>query len=351
MMIKSQSSKDMACQLRTESGYVVLAVLVLLVGAGSVWLSASSGSVVSAAIGFATVKERQGLVDARQSLLSYAALYASLYGPSGAGPGHLPCPDTDGFNLDHTSFVSGSDQTRDGANPPCASLIESSGLLPRHTVLPGYRYLFHAEPWQRYRYTVSGSFVNNPLNRLVNLEHLTDRQQNTLAVLSLLSSNEQLAASSPITAKALLRAVSAAVADWVMLKSLSYNRSACSQHAVASQAQASQESNASNCRVNASQTPDCAFDDVLLLIIDSPFAPSDDCILDILDSISIEGIPARRHWFVRNRWFESIVISSDDACVSDDKHDSQCLLVYLKQGGLSVLADSVKIVMRWSAEL
>lgn len=334
-----------------DSGYIVLATLVLLIGAGSVWLSVSSGFIASTTSRYATVSEQQGLVDARQSLLSYAALYASLYGPSGAGPGHLPCPDTDGFNLDSPFFLQGSDQSKDGANPPCAALSESAGLLPRHTVLPGYRYLFHAEPWQKYQYVVSGDVINNPLNRLVNLESLADHQNNALAILSLKASDDERVATTPVTAKALTRAVSAAVADWVVSRSRAFASRLCLQTVDAQQSDQPVASGNDVCIQVSADVQLCPYDTLLLLLVDTPFKTPEGCLVDNVDSLSIEGTAAWRHWFVRNSWFESIVISGEGDCIWSDVVDSGCELHFRSPGKLSELAESKRIALQWSARI
>jgi len=105
------------------------------------------------------------LSDSRQQLLAYSASYLESYKPTGAGPGHLPCPD-----LDNTPDVY---QVRlglrgDGPNPPCGKYPIVVGKLPRHISHGRSRYAFHLEDKHATWYAVDTRFINNPVNRVVN---------------------------------------------------------------------------------------------------------------------------------------------------------------------------------------
>jgi len=91
----------------------------------------------------------QQLKRERRRLIAYSVDYANLYGAGGAGPGHLPCPDTD------------SDANRPGPNPPCSESV-SRGRLPDGVLRPNGRITF-AETFQsRSTYQVASAVVNNP---------------------------------------------------------------------------------------------------------------------------------------------------------------------------------------------
>lgn len=138
--------------------------------------------------------ERDAMVlnKAKTALLAYAVTYADNYNPSGAGPGHLPCPDLDPPD--------DNNPRNDGPNPPCSRVQRQAGRVPRlttatrdhlprtheavsadapdafnnfrhlddnrHKVLEFYPLRTHLDqqPW----YQVADGFINNPLNRQVN---------------------------------------------------------------------------------------------------------------------------------------------------------------------------------------
>ena len=96
---------------------------------------------------------------ARDELLALAVSYADHYGPSGAGPGHLPCPNT---------RVPDGRRENESPSPPCGGLPVVLGRLPRQagssagsrvTVYQRGSYDHQDALW----YAVSGAFVNNPM--------------------------------------------------------------------------------------------------------------------------------------------------------------------------------------------
>ena len=151
---------------------LALALATGLVGSASWWLVGLPGGSPLDGDG-----SRARLSAARRALVAHATAYPDLYGPGGAGPGHLVCPDTDtpldvaatrrpGRSLAGT----GNDAFRtDGPDPPCGGGALAIGRLPRHVSLPGGRRAFHVEDGQRFVYAVSTGYVNNPIGRVVNL--------------------------------------------------------------------------------------------------------------------------------------------------------------------------------------
>ena len=335
---------------RTHDGFVLLMMLIMILGAGSSWLGVSlysrQGSLSPDRL---SERDAQHLIDARQSLLSYATLYPWLYGPSGAGPAHLPCPDTDGYREHGVLAESGMTQRRDGSNPPCASVLSSDGHLPRHTVLPGSRYLFHAEPWQRFVYRVAGNVVNNPINRIVNLQLLSNSEQSTLARISLHSSiDASVVGEVVIKGTALRDSTAASVAAWVKARVATSSGSSCTSPADDGVLPDSVEANASAdiCGDQQSRLSECNADRLFIYLLDKPFQYSQNgCLADNLHLNTMEGVLATRHWFVRNLWHEWVDISYGPGCnpsvlsgalpstqpraLSGDLADSACELRYL----------------------
>ena len=289
--------------VKRKNGYVLLTMLLLMLSASAGWVSLSVRQPGSSRTGLPLI-DAQRLADARQSMLSYAALYPYLYGPAGAGPGHLPCPDTDGYTQTSVAMEPGYLQRRDGANPPCASMDETDGYLPRHTVLPSIRYLFHAEPWQRFKYRVSEQLINNPVNRIVNLDTLDRAGHRALAFISLSSSDDSsILGQVAISGKSLRFAMASSVAAWVS------TRAAQTSHVV---------------------TPlRCESDRLLTIIYDTPLQfPTSGCLADSPELNRIEGVPAARHWFFRNRWHEWVNVVDEQDCKVIALSTTDCRLVY-----------------------
>ncbi|MEQ8956077.1 MAG: hypothetical protein RL120_18260, partial [Gammaproteobacteria bacterium] len=71
---------------------LLLAALLFLVGAG-VYITVMNNNVVTQRRGTDTVA---ALRAAREALIAFATLHGDYYGATGAGPGHLVCPDTNG---------------------------------------------------------------------------------------------------------------------------------------------------------------------------------------------------------------------------------------------------------------
>ena len=137
-----------------ETGFVALALLVLLLaGTTAVTLVGPSPGATPSRPERALAEIRR-LTTARDALLAYAATYPHRYGPTGAGPGHLPCPDTDAtFRLA-------------GPNPPCGGAAAATGRLPAHvTVGPSRIGLDVAAGGPPIRYRLDARFANNPARR------------------------------------------------------------------------------------------------------------------------------------------------------------------------------------------
>jgi hypothetical protein len=152
----------------TQRGYMLIVLMLSMLGISAALLG---GAPIFWHLGDAQHK-REVLGNAKTALLSYAVNYIDLYGPRGAGLGHLPCPDTDindtSANKSNQPASVDASWRYDGPNPPCGNGVVANGRLPRHlTALTG-RYSFHQQPAQQLLYSVSTRYINNPSNRIVN---------------------------------------------------------------------------------------------------------------------------------------------------------------------------------------
>lgn len=102
-------------QIRKQRGVVLLALFAILFIAGA-------GVLISVLDSNAVTQRRNnntasGMRDAKEALIAYATLYGEYYSATNAGPGYLPCPDSNNDGLEDN---------------PCVSL----GRLPQSIVLP-----------------------------------------------------------------------------------------------------------------------------------------------------------------------------------------------------------------------
>lgn len=294
-----------------QKGSVLVFLMILLTGISALWVS-SLGSVRLMSGGADSIVSQDGvlLFDARQSLLSYSALYPFLYGPRGAGPGHLPCPDTDGNQ--NPAIVS---VVLDGPNPPCGSNPVARGRLPRHILLSEQRYLFHNESVQRATYHVASAFINNPTNRIMNSGVPDRTDDGALKVAARLATSgsdvDTPSGAVPVFQKTMMQGIKPAVAAWLIDKASGRTGEPCGEY--------------QPCALIPRTDPECIHNEVLSLIVDT--AVSDErCLEDKLDEMTIDGVPALRHWFVRNQWLDWIHVTVSAECM---EHPVQpCALVY-----------------------
>ncbi|ASJ76236.1 hypothetical protein [Granulosicoccus antarcticus] len=294
-----------------QSGFAILLMVFVLLGVGLTGLGQVSG--LHRVSGSAFTTDQYALQAARQSLLSYAALYPFHYGARGAGPGHLPCPDTD--------FVRGApweqSSGRDGPNPPCGSGSVANGQLPRHVNLGAHRYLFHIEPFQRLEYSVSSGVINNPVNRIVN-DQIIRGEPTASPFLAWVRQppveqgpSKKAFSKIAITRRSLLPGVKRSVSAWFVWQ--------VNHHA------------ANVCLPLPSPSEWAQGLDPLSLIAtretvvtnqpasESVSEESEPCLERLPPDSSeegweLEGVPLDSHWFVRNRWYERIVISASEPC-------------------------------------
>lgn len=352
-------------RVQQQEGYALLVLVVFLLSIGGGFLSYMPSLSVATPAGFQFSKKNQhAVIAARQSLLSYAALYPYLYGPTGSGPGHLPCPDTDTQDGSARSPVVGV--RRDGPNPPCSNPFFSMGKLPRHTVLPGNRYLFHAEPYQRFDYVVSGSFINNPINRILNLSNLNQFGSQPVSMLSVVAADgTRTEARVSISSHALAVSVAPAVSLWLTQRVNALVERYCGpphspEGVTASQPLAIQDETV-NCR-NLFDEPleSCPVDRLLVLLLDQPLVQEgESCLTNGLAEYTLEGVPANRHWFLRNQWHLSVSVESTDDCSQLFILVMPCRLEVVSSsrpslgqaGGAEAQIDQVSLSLQWALSL
>jgi hypothetical protein len=240
--------------------------------------------------------------------------------------------------------------------------VFARGALPRHISLPGYRYAFHSEPFQRFGYVVSGQVINNPVNRIVNDGILDSNraQQPLLAWVEQqpvdvgVSSQGNLHAPSraqsraPITRESLILAARLSVAVWVVERVNLHGGVRCGWDADAITGEQFSEFSG-----EASSQPPDGQQELWSLLADrssgasfvsgstqqpsmssTPDAatqPTVSCTNSgtgylMLDNIVLENVPATAHWFVRNRWHERLVIHPSVHCPGTVP--GACTLVY-----------------------
>lgn len=136
----------MASKCGEQGAVALLVVLLLVLAVASLFLAGRSANLPGLARQQATTK---AMAQARKRLIAYTVMYADNYPASGAGPGHLPCPDTN---------------NNGSPNPPCAPGV--IGRLPRAITLPsGERMPIsdHGDGYdQRLWYALSSPHRNNP---------------------------------------------------------------------------------------------------------------------------------------------------------------------------------------------
>jgi len=136
----------MACRRGEQGAAALLLFLVLVLAAASFFLAGRSGNLTGLARQQAVTR---AMARGKKALIAYTVMYADNYPASGAGPGHLPCPDT---------------SNNGSPNPPCGPGV--MGRLPRAIPLPSGVMMpvsDHGDGYdQRFWYALSSFHRNNP---------------------------------------------------------------------------------------------------------------------------------------------------------------------------------------------
>lgn len=344
-----------------QSGFALLMMVVVVFGVGTLGatlMADHAKSQLSRALSPLSTADRRLLTGARQSLISYAALYHFMYGPRGAGSGHLPCPDTDDFVPAWQSSLSDNRIASGGSpNPPCGRSAVAQGYLPRHIRMPAQRYAFHAEPSQIAIYQVAGQVINNPVNRVVNpsIVDMPSQAAEVAAVISLpVIHSGKRSASVVVSFDALLSGVRPAVAAWIIGKVESLTLAWCRVQPALDEGQHQVQAisttiSALQCHDYRSRLESCPLDTLLLLLVDN-LPASDGCAVDAIEQLTIDGIPAIQHWFLRNQWLNWIDIRSTTECMKnpDDVCQLQLIRAPDNQESTVLSASLDRIVLQWA---
>ena len=328
-----------------KNGFATVVMLMVLLSAGAA-LSLSQEKLSSLPDIDQRLSRLHSLVVAKQSLLHYTSTYSDLYGPTGSGPGHLPCPDTDAFRISPNLAERNSPFFGDSPDPPCGSGSHAVGFLPRHVSLVDTRYAFHVEARQDIWYRLASSHVNNPLNRIVN-SHVGQAREQQRTIVELVSPPDSARSewdeltellgsgvqrlvprpsdnyvSVPLTERDILAVTTRRVLRWFVD---TYRRSrviSCEDHG---------RCNAVPDAWRRCQGEDLPEHPTLLWLVASMDASS--CNLPVLDNVDVS-----RHWFVRNRWGENISVTIDNACFAT--HYTNCELIRQSDHTLLLAASS-----------
>lgn len=306
------------------NGFATVVMLMVLLSAGAV-LSSRHSALNSLPAIDNRLSRLQSLVMAKRSLLHYTSTYSDLYGPTGSGPGHLPCPDTDAYRASRRSIPgnpgSHSPFAGDSPDPPCGNGPHAMGYLPRHVSLVDTRYAFHADATQHIWYRLATTHVNNPLSRVVNSQ--TAGAQRTIIELvsppgmelqswdelyeSLASSDQQLTLNRrydyvtlPVSEKEILGVTTRRVLRW-FVDSYQRNRAiSCENHGYCNAVPEARV------RCEGMVLPETA---MLLWLV--PTTDASTCNVQLLEHVNV-----LRHWFIRNQWFEAISITIHNDCLA-----------------------------------
>ena len=277
-----------------SGGFVALALVALLLAGSTATLlfGHRPGPVASGPA--RALEDVRRLAAARDALLAYAATYPERYGPTGAGPGHLPCPDTDAtFRLA-------------GPNPPCGRGAVAEGRLPAHVTVDGTRTGLDLAPdGVPIRYRLDTRVANNPARRPVAFGAGRAGASRIVAELSL---------PAPGGGRHALRIDGAALADAAELGTVAWFAShaapvlRCGAEPVPSATDAA--------------SPRVAVDALALVTRRAPTSGRGACEdgetgeLDDGDGgvAVIEGVPQARHWFALDAWAGALHAPVAPAC-------------------------------------
>ncbi len=154
-----------------QRGVVLLILFMVLFMAGaSVFLTVMNNNVIQQRENTDTLNELRA---ARDVLISYAVLHGDYYGAAGAGPGHLPCPDSNNNGSENSPCA-----TTTLARLPTSITLPSGDIFPLSETMTG----IDEQLW----YAVSPEFRRNPagiVNTTVNGSFSLDGRGGIAAVI------------------------------------------------------------------------------------------------------------------------------------------------------------------------
>ena len=257
------------------AGFALLALLALLLAGATATALLGAVPSVGPVAGRGAAADLERLAAARDALLAYSTVYPELYGPTGAGPGHLPCPDTDdGFRLA-------------GPNPPCGREEVVAGRLPRHVTVGDVRVGLDVDDGRGapVRYRLAARAANNPARRPL---ALVRGARDAVAELSLPGRDGSPGVALRIGADALDRAAERRVAAWIAARAASHGGDGTGPDG------------------DDGATP---LDAAALVTRRTASATGDGTVLALID-----GVPRTRHWFVLDGWTRRFEVRVAPAC-------------------------------------
>ncbi len=311
-----------------QSGFALYIMLILAILV-SVQLMSSQ---LNAQLSNHKTERQQRLKFAKENLIALAVNYASNYGPSGAGPFHLPCPN---------QKIPDGSRTTEGPDTPCSGDKIVVGRLPRLVGIDHQQRTLNYQPDQydaqnALWYIVSTNFVNNPFKK-VNIETLADLSfnglQSIVAVVldagPALSAQMNMRPSSDFQAYLELSRNGSDIVlddgsnDRFLVITLNDIMPLVSARVGVSVARWLDDYRSRNCTEDylhqpcfpwAAITPDgnCtvgALDGWISVEVG-------DCAEALFEEGDIEQVPRWAHWFIRNEWLKHIRYHVDETCVA-----------------------------------
>lgn len=326
-VVRMRRTLKMSWRRNRQSGVALYLMLIVSILVSVQLMSAQ----LSAQKHHNNIERQQRLKFARENLKALAVNYMDNYGPGGAGSGHLPCPNLKLPDGSRSSF---------GPDAPCNAEHFAIGRLP---LLVGIEYnqrVLNYQPDQydaqnALWYIVSSNFVNSPF-RKVNSEtpvnfsfngvndvvavvldsgQALERQRgsrpsskidsylelkvNAAEIKTLTDSNDRFLILTRGDVMPLVSTrVSGRVAKWL----IEYRNRLCPSGFALMP-----------CYPFAAALSDGECSNGLLEGWLSVGRGS--CSDSLIEGDSMEGVPTRRHWFMRNRWFEQVRYSVDASCL------------------------------------
>jgi len=267
--------------------------------------------------------EARQLNQTRQRLIHYSVDYANLYGAGGAGPGHLPCPDTDAMNV------------QSGPNPPCSQQIIASGKVPSGVTRTIGRLGFTHQLSNRPIYEVGRALVNNPMQAIATNQWPDEHRfsSHTFAYAKLTGVNGE---SRTIGKKHLQVPVHQWVQAWLVNQLLISVLSHCEKRSYEDVQIDSSPIVLADCALAEPATrriPIACRSEVTVCVLEAEELLS---LLTNGDQLDWQGVPIRRHWFVANQWLALAQLQLHTDCAFQRQ---PCVL--------AVVPDSKNLRLQW----
>jgi len=308
--------------LNSQNGY---ALLLMLTG-----LSAASLSIVvvssmsSSGRWYLLTQDAFQLNNERDRLIYYAVDYANLYGSGGAGPGHMPCPDTD------------ESAQRPGPNPPCGQAGVASGKVPDGVTRASGRIALTDSLLERSAYTLSRAVVNNP-SLPINAMHWPEEIRFESSSMGYVTLSRPSGQERILNKKHIEKSTLQWVRAWLLWQLLETPLKYCDKRSVSNQKDVDSSlvgfcskqiytdelavNTVADTNSNADTNADSLNDSTINLCVEenSLCAFSEYEALSWLRNGELEQWGSTRlsnHWFVKNHWLELFEIQTQKTCLN-----------------------------------